>query len=145
MAGSSARHLFKKPAGSSPPPELLADQLVCEIIALLLFRMSAVKWNPNSSTSHPWANSSERTIPMSSGLAAVLEKHRHRSEQNSLGLVGLSEHAREAVRPGNLVQRVLQLTLEALGLPMAGWRAFRRTVATTPANCESQFAQRSKC
>src|SRR5437879_12074152 len=99
MAGSSARHLFKKPAGSSPPPELLADQLVCEIIALLLFRMSAVKWNPNSSTSHPWANSSERTIPMSSGLAAVLEKHRHRSEQNSLGLVGLSEHARN-VRPG---------------------------------------------
>ncbi len=32
--------------------------------------------------------------------------------------------------PGNLVERVLQPALKVLGLPMAGWRAFRRTVAT---------------
>ena len=74
-------------------------------------------------------HSSERAIPLTDRLAAVLQNHRGRSLSNSDGLV-FSNGAGKPYESGSLVNRVLHPTLKALGLPMTGWRAFRRSVAT---------------
>ena len=77
----------------------------------------------------PKNRTSERAIPTSPVLSEVLQSHRQQSRPNSLGLV-FANTSGKPYDPGNLVQRVLQPVLKALGLPPAGWRAFRRSLAT---------------
>ena len=73
--------------------------------------------------------SSERAIPITERLAEVLQNHRRRSSSNSDGLV-FSNGAGGPYESGSLVNRILHPVLKSLGLPMTGWRAFRRSVAT---------------
>src|SRR5437879_12320602 len=76
----------------------------------------------------PKNRTSERAIPTSPVLSGVLQNHRQQSRPNSLGLV-FANTSGKPYDPGNLVQRVLQPVLKAVGLPPEGWRAFRRSLA----------------
>ncbi|HJY85475.1 MAG TPA: tyrosine-type recombinase/integrase [Candidatus Acidoferrales bacterium] len=77
----------------------------------------------------PENRTSERAIPMGPVLAAVLQSHRQRGGTDTLGLVFPNANGKP-FEAGNLTMRILQPALKELGLPMAGWRAFRRSVAT---------------
>ena len=77
----------------------------------------------------PKSKASERAIPMGASLAAVLEGHRLHTKSNALGLVFANAKGMPC-EPSSIVRRVLRPAMRALGLPEAGWRAFRRTVAT---------------
>lgn len=78
----------------------------------------------------PKNKESERTIPMGRALTFVLKKHERRVKPSAQGLV-FPNAAGKAYEPGNLVRCVLWPVLEVLKLPRTGWRAFRRSVATT--------------
>lgn len=77
----------------------------------------------------PKSRTSERVIPMCPTLTAVLERRRLESRPNALGLVFASNRGKP-YEPSSIVRRALRPTMKALGLPEAGWRAFRRSVAT---------------
>lgn len=77
----------------------------------------------------PKSRMSERAVPMSPMLIEVLESHRLGSKTNPLGLVFANVNAKP-YEPSSIVRRVLRPAMRALGLPEAGWRAFRRSVAT---------------
>ncbi len=78
----------------------------------------------------PKSKASERSIALGPGLTALLAVHRQRSIADPRSLV-FPNAARKPYEPNNLVQRVLRPAMRSLGLPEAGWRAFRRAVATT--------------
>jgi integrase len=73
--------------------------------------------------------SSERAIPIGATLIAALRNCRSLGKANSLGLV-FADASGNPYEPGNLASRVLQPVLKTLNLPSAGWRAFRKSVAT---------------
>lgn len=77
----------------------------------------------------PKTRTSERAIPMCHTLAEALTSHRSRSRPNPMGLVFANSEGKP-YEPSSIVGRTLRPTMRALGLPEAGWRAFRRSVAT---------------
>jgi integrase len=76
----------------------------------------------------PKTASSERSVPMGSLLANALREHRRLAPPNDSGLVFCA--AGKPYDAGNPARRILSPVLKTLGLPNAGWRAFRRSVAT---------------
>ena len=77
----------------------------------------------------PKAKASKRAIPMSERVAVMLERHRLNTNPDKLELVFANAKGKP-YDPGNLVRRALRPAMRELGLPEAGWRAFRRSVAT---------------
>ncbi|PYU20903.1 MAG: hypothetical protein DMG30_19205 [Acidobacteria bacterium] len=77
----------------------------------------------------PKTASSERAVPMGPFLADALREHQRLARPNDSGLV-FCDAACKPHDAGNLARRVLSPVLKTLGLPNAGWRAFRRSVAT---------------
>ena len=77
----------------------------------------------------PKAKASRRAIPMSQAVAVMLERHRLNTNPDKMGLVFANAKGKP-YDPGNLVRRALRPAMRELGLPEAGWRAFRRSVAT---------------
>jgi integrase len=77
----------------------------------------------------PKTESSARAIPISPGLLDALNCHKQRGRRSPLDLV-FSNGAGNPYEPGTLLGRVLYPALAAAGLPKAGWRVFRRSVAT---------------
>ena len=77
----------------------------------------------------PKSQTSERVIPLSPGLAQALQLHKQNSRRSEMDLV-FPNAVGKPYEPVNLLKRVLYPTLKALGLPQAGWRVFRRSVAT---------------
>jgi integrase len=77
----------------------------------------------------PKNQTSERVIPLSAGLAAALERHKQNGRASALNLV-FPNAVGKPYEPVNLLKRVLYPILQALNLPTAGWRVFRRSVAT---------------
>ena len=78
----------------------------------------------------PKNRTSERVIPLSPGLAAILERHKENSRTSKMNLV-FPNAVGKPYEPVNLLKRVLYPILDSLNLPRAGWRVFRRSVATT--------------
>jgi integrase len=77
----------------------------------------------------PKSQTSERVIPLSPGLAQAVQLHKQNSRRSERDLV-FPNAVGKPYEPVNLLRRVLYPTLKALGLPQAGWRVFRRSVAT---------------
>ena len=77
----------------------------------------------------PKTASSERAVPMGPLLANALREHQRLARPNNSGLV-FCDVAGKPYDAGNLARRILSPILESLGLPNAGWRAFRRSFAT---------------
>jgi integrase len=77
----------------------------------------------------PKTASSERAVPMGPLLADALREHQRLARSTDSGLV-FCDAAGKPHDAGNLARRVLTPVLKTLGLPNAGWRAFRRSVAT---------------
>ena len=77
----------------------------------------------------PKTKSSERVVPLSSGLAAALQRHKESQRLHPMNLV-FPNAVGKPYESANLLKRVLHPTLKALNLPKAGWRVFRRSVAT---------------
>jgi integrase len=77
----------------------------------------------------PKTASSERSVPKGSLLANALREHRRLAPANDSGLV-FCDAAGKPYDAGNLARRILSPVLKTLGLPNAGWRTFRRSVAT---------------
>ena len=77
----------------------------------------------------PKTKSSERVVPLSSGLATALERHQKSQKLLPLNLV-FPNAVGKPYESANLLKRILHPTLKTLNLPKAGWRVFRRSVAT---------------
>ena len=77
----------------------------------------------------PKTNSSERVVPLGAVLVTALERHQKTQRRFAMDLVFPNAIGRP-YESANLLKRVLHPTLKALGLPKAGWRVFRRSVAT---------------
>ena len=77
----------------------------------------------------PKTKNSERVIPLSPGLVAALELHKQARRPNQFNLV-FPNAVGKPCEAANLLKRVLHPALKSLGLPRAGWRVFRRSVAT---------------
>ncbi len=77
----------------------------------------------------PKNKTSERVIPLSPGLATALQHHKRSARVNAMDLV-FPNAVGKPYESANLLKRVLHPTLKALNLPRAGWRVFRRSVAT---------------
>lgn len=77
----------------------------------------------------PKTRTSERAIPMCPMLVEALKHHRTRSKTNAMNLVFANSEGKP-YEPSSIVRRALRPAMRELGLPEAGWRAFRRSVAT---------------
>ncbi len=66
---------------------------------------------------------------MSPGLIAALQEHKRSQQPTAMNLV-FPNAVGKPYEAANLLKRVLHPALEALGLPRAGWRVFRRSAAT---------------
>jgi len=77
----------------------------------------------------PKNKTSERVIPLSPGLVTALQHHKRSARVNTMDLV-FPNAVGKPYESANLLKRVLHPTLKSLNLPRAGWRVFRRSVAT---------------
>lgn len=75
----------------------------------------------------PKTEGSERSLPLGRLTLALLRDHWRRCGEPREGWMFASQRGKP-YEPSSLVRRVLRPATESLGLPAAGWRAFRRSV-----------------
>ena len=75
----------------------------------------------------PKTEGSERSLPLGRLTVALLRDHWRRCGEPRDGWMFASRNGRP-YEPSSLVRRILRPAMVSLGLPGAGWRAFRRSV-----------------